>query len=162
MKTELLKPTALAAAIALVGTAGVGTIKHFEGLEQRPYIDAVGIRTVCYGHTGQFVRGNHIRTVAECEEILGHDILVHARGVQRCLRREPTRNQMAAMTSLAFNVGVPTFCRSTLVRKFNAGDTRGAAAEFGRWKYARVNGRMEVLRGLERRRQAEMELFLRR
>jgi hypothetical protein len=38
--------------------------------------------------------------------------------------------------SFAFNVGDDAFCRSTLVRKANAGDIDGACAELSRWTYA--------------------------
>ncbi len=67
-----------------------------------------------------------------------------------------TQQQFDAMVSLAFNVGAHAFSKSTLVRKLNAGDVRGAADEFLRWNKA--GG--QVLDGLVRRRRAERDLFL--
>jgi GH24 family phage-related lysozyme (muramidase) len=65
-------------------------------------------------------------------------------------------NQFSAMVSFAFNVGLNAYRGSTLLRKHNAGDFAGAAAEFPRWVYA--GG--EVLPGLVRRREAERTLYL--
>jgi GH24 family phage-related lysozyme (muramidase) len=46
--------------------------------------------------------------------------------------------------------------KSTLLKKFNAGDIQGAALQFKSWNKA--GGK--VLTGLTRRREAEMKLFL--
>mgnify|MGYP001554484245 CR=1 FL=1 len=45
------------------------------------------------------------------------------------------------------------------MKKFNAGDVAGAAAQFPRWNGARRQGAMTVLPGLVRRRAAERDLF---
>ena len=66
------------------------------------------------------------------------------------------QNQFDALVSLAFNIGGPNFAGSTLVKKLNSGDPRGAADQFPRWKFA--DGK--EMRGLVRRRAAERELFL--
>jgi lysozyme len=68
-----------------------------------------------------------------------------------------TGNQFAALVSLAFNIGAGALRRSTLRQKLNAGDYSGAAREFLRWD----KGGGRVLKGLSRRRYAEMTLFLR-
>ncbi|MNW08143.1 Lysozyme RrrD [compost metagenome] len=59
------------------------------------------------------------------------------------------------MTSLAYNIGAKAFASSTLLRKFNAGDKAGAAAEFPRWN--RAGGR--VMNGLTNRRLDEQRVF---
>jgi lysozyme len=64
-------------------------------------------------------------------------------------------NQMAAMVSLAYNIGLANFGASTLLRKVNAGDFSGAADQFIRWNRARG----KVMAGLTRRRIAEASLF---
>jgi lysozyme len=63
--------------------------------------------------------------------------------------------QFSALVSFAYNVGVPRFATSTLLRRLNRADYEGAAAEFERWIYAA--GRK--LPGLVRRRLAERNLF---
>lgn len=68
-----------------------------------------------------------------------------------------TQNQFDALTSFSFNVGEGAFRKSTLLRKLNAGDYAGAAAEFPKWNKA--GGK--VLKGLVRRRAEEAALFRR-
>lgn len=68
-----------------------------------------------------------------------------------------TDNQCAALLSFSYNCGVGALEGSTLMRKLNAGDIKGAADQFLRWN--RAGGR--VVRGLTRRRQSERTLFLR-
>ncbi|HGM8337746.1 TPA: glycoside hydrolase family protein [Pseudomonas aeruginosa] len=51
-------------------------------------------------------------------------------------------------------MGETQFSRSTLLRKLNAGDVKGACAELSRWVYA--GGK--VYKGLVNRRKAEREL----
>lgn len=144
-----------AAALAVTGVAGVSLIQEFEGKSNAAYIDPVGIPTICYGHTGPEVRRGLTYTDAQCTAILHEDIRVHRAGLNRCIRRNLNSNQWAALTSLAFNIGVNRTCGSTLVRYVNAGNFPAASAQFGRWVYA--GGRR--FRGLERRRAAEKVLF---
>jgi lysozyme len=77
-------------------------------------------------------------------------LLKHSKALE-CINHPLTDGQKAAFLSFAFNVGNGNFCGSTLVRKANAGDMRGACAELSRWVYA---GGKE-LPGLVRRRAAE-------
>ena len=64
-------------------------------------------------------------------------------------------NQHGALVSFTYNLGAGNLGSSTLLRKLNAGDYAGAAAEFPRWNKA---GGKE-LAGLTRRRAAEKALF---
>lgn len=76
-------------------------------------------------------------------------------GVTNLLRRPAEQCQYDGMLSLAFNVGLGNFGRSTLLAKFNCGDIEGASAEFLVWN--RAGGK--VMLGLRRRRDAERALF---
>ena len=76
-------------------------------------------------------------------------------GVLSALTRSATKGQLDAMVDLAYNIGVPAFRGSTLLRKFNAGDKAGAAAEFKRWNKSKE----KVLLGLTRRRASDEALF---
>jgi lysozyme len=60
-----------------------------------------------------------------------------------------------AMVSLAFNVGIGAFLRSSVLRLHLAGDHRRAAEAFGLWNKA--GGK--ILPGLVRRRTAEANLY---
>jgi lysozyme len=76
--------------------------------------------------------------------------------VMSYLRGDRTQGQFDGMTSLAYNIGVSAFGKSTLCRKHNAGDYEGAAEEFLRWD--KQAGK--VLRGLTIRRAKEREMYL--
>ena len=60
----------------------------------------------------------------------------------------------------SYNAGTRPIKRSTLSRKLNAGDYRGAAQEFVRWNKANQGGRLVAMPGLTRRRVAEKNMFL--
>jgi lysozyme len=68
----------------------------------------------------------------------------------------PLHRQIAFLDA-AYNLGDGTVCKSSMARKINAGDVRGACDAF--LAYDRANGK--VLRGLQRRREAERALCLR-
>lgn len=135
-----------AGAVALA----VPLVVHFEGTVLRTYKDPIGILTSCTGHTGPELMMGQTWTQEQCDQQLYGDLLKHAAALD-CVKAPMTDGQRAAFLSFAFNVGNGTFCKSTLVRKANAGDMRGACAELSRWTYA---GGQE-LPGLVRRRAAE-------
>ena len=92
-------------------------------------------------------------TRQQCEDMLFSDLEKHAAALD-CVKRPLTDGQKAAFLSFAFNVGNGAFCKSTLVRKANAGDMPGACAELSHWVYA--GGKQ--LPGLVKRRTAEREM----
>jgi len=152
-------PAALAGLALAVGAGGLSLVTHFEGTELRTYRDSGGVPTVCTGHTGPEVRMGQLYTPEQCRAFLAKDLRTARLGVASCVKVPLSQNQADALTSFAFNVGVPKFCRSTMARKLSIQDYRGAAEEFPKWKYVRANGRNVVLAGLERRRLAEQRLF---
>lgn len=139
------------ARIAALGlTAAVGLIAGYEGLRQSAYLDAVGVPTICYGHTGDVVMGQR-RTVEQCGDILQADILKAYDGIRPCINVRLTDGERIAYTSFAFNVGSGAFCRSTIARKINSGDRIGACNELPKWVYAK----RRILPGLQKRRESE-------
>jgi lysozyme len=149
-----------ALATSLVGIAGLALIMTSEGEVRKTYIDPAGIPTACYGHTGPEIKLGQYYSKQQCIDLLKSDADKHARGVLKCTRVPLNQNQFDALTSFTFNVGVGNYCKSTLARKLNRGDYRGAAMEFPRWNKATVRGKLTVLRGLTTRRAAEQALFL--
>ena len=139
-----------------INQEGLDLIKRFEGFKSRAYRDPVGVVTIGWGHTKTARLGQTI-TNQQGEALLRQDIAEFERAVETLIEVPLTDNQYAALVSLAFNIGAGALRRSTLRQKINAGDYAGAAREFLRWDKA--GGR--VLRGLSRRRYAEMTLFLR-
>lgn len=135
---------------------GIALIKQFEGLRTGAYLDAAGIWTIGYGHTGADVRSGARIDTAQADRLLRQDLSVAEEAVRALVTVPLAQASFDALASFVFNVGANAFAGSTLLRKLNAGDPEGAAAEFERWRHA--GGR--VLPGLLRRRIAERTLFL--
>ena len=135
--------------------AGIDLIKSFEGLRLTAYADPVGVWTIGYGHTAGVKEGDQI-SQSQAEDLLRADLEEFEEGVRDAVQVSLTQQQFDALVSLAFNVGLGAFRRSTLRRRLNAGDYEGAAQEFARWNMA--GGR--VLHGLTKRRAAERDMFL--
>ena len=160
MNNNLKKVLVGAAGALAVSAAGLGFIGGWEGKENEPYRDIAGVWTVCYGSTGAHVISGGTRTDEECLSLLDEDVNRFEAAVNRCTPAPKTQNQFDALVSLSFNIGEQAYCRSTLARKFNAGDTLGAADQFSAWSYATINGERRQVRGLLNRRLAERVLFL--
>ena len=67
-----------------------------------------------------------------------------------------TQNQFDALVSFAYNLGINSLAKSTLLKYHNAGLYNAAALQFLRW----VHQGKTVLNGLVRRRAAEEALYL--
>jgi lysozyme len=148
MRKSSLIATAGATAAALM----IGIVAHWEGKRNEPYRDVAGIMTVCYGETRVPMRSY---SDAECDEILADGINDFARAVlvrNPELRGHP--NQLAAATSLSYNIGNAAYSRSTVAKLFSAGRWREACDGFLAWRFA--GGR--PVQGLLNRRMAEREL----
>ena len=131
-------------------------IKHHEGFSAEPYLCPAEVWTIGYGHTGDV--SAHTIPISEAygEQLLREDIKTAERSVAKCVSARLSDAQYSALVSFVFNLGEGNFRRSTLLKKLNAKDYLGAANEFDRWVY----GGGRKLKGLEKRRKAEKELFL--
>ncbi len=135
--------------------AGIALIKDFETFQPKAYLCPAGKWTIGYGHTGDVKQGMKV-TQHQADIILELDLERFEEAVDNALRGcKTTDNQFSACVSLAFNIGATNFLNSTLLKKLRKGDMEGAANEFSRWVYAAG----KKLKGLERRRAAEAELF---
>lgn len=145
------------ASIVIGGALAIATplVAEFEGSRLQAYLDPIGVPTICYGSTSG-VRLGQTKTQAECDALLVNE-LGYALAVVDTLATVPMPDtRRAALASFVYNVGAGNFERSTLLRKLNSGDVRGACDELRRWTFAA--GRQ--LSGLVRRREAERALCL--
>lgn len=138
---------------------GKDIIKKWEGLRLKAYLCPAGVPTIGYGHTYNVKMGQTI-SVSQAELFLDHDYQDAEEQVLSLVKVPLTENQLGALTSFVFNLGAGNLRISTLLRKLNLGDYRGAAEQFGAWNKARVNGVLTVLDGLTKRRADEKNLFL--
>lgn len=140
------------------GTAAIiatGFIAGWEGLRTEAYLDPVGIPTICYGST-RGVQVGDVKTVQECKDLLTDELLIYLHAVDDYIYVPMPDTRRAALTSFAYNVGIENFKRSTMRKKMNQGDIRGACNELSKWVFAKGI----KLRGLVRRREAERQLCL--
>lgn len=142
-------------AVALVAVSFTGGM---EGLRQTAYPDPATKGppwTICYGETHGVRPGDH-KSIAECKDLLRYRLGVEAEGIDKCLIRVTTDGQAVAFLSLAHNIGVAGFCKSSVVREFNNGNVEQACNNL--LKFNRAAGM--VFPGLTRRREAERKLCL--
>lgn len=141
-------------AVRRTSQKGRDLITHFEGERLRAYRCPAGVWTIGIGHTGPDVTPGKTISREESQALLTVD-LAKFEAELRKLAPVTTQGQFDALVSFAFNLGEGNLAKSTLLKKHNAGDHGGAAAEFGKWVHA-DGKRME---GLVRRRAAEARLY---
>lgn len=145
--------------------AGLDLIKRFERLRLKAYKDSAGVWTIGYGTTARAGVGIKPRpgmtiTEVEAEHYLEKALRNTENAVNRLIRAPINENQFSAYVSLAYNIGVGAFARSSTLRYFNAGDVEQAAKNILLWNKITVDGKRRTSRGLVRRREAEQNLFL--
>ena len=149
----------LVAVIGAMAAASLyASIPADEGEELGAYRDIVGVWTICNGDTND-VRPGMVETKAGCRTRLERQLIRHAEPVMACSPRlkEAGRDyQRAAAVSLAYNVGVAAYCRSSVDRHFDAGRWRQGCDALLMWNKA--GGK--AVRGLTLRRQRERAVCL--
>jgi lysozyme len=139
---------------------GVALIKEAEGLRLKAYLCPASKWTVGYGATGSGIGPDTVWTAEQAEQDLRKRLTAFTRNVQALCTVAPTPTQLAAMGSLAYNIGLGAFRHSSVLRHHNAGRTAQAAESFGKWVKATVDGELVTLPGLVTRRAREAELYL--
>lgn len=132
----------------------IDIVKKYEGLYLEAYLCPAGIPTIGYGHTLNVRMGQKISEI-QADLYLDHDFEEAEEQVKGAVKVPLTPQQLGALTSFVFNLGIGQFKKSTLLKKLNAGDYQGAAREFDKWVFA--NGKR--LLGLIKRRAEERKLF---
>ncbi|HCS6848240.1 TPA: lysozyme, partial [Escherichia coli] len=116
--------------------------------------------TIGYGWThpvdGKPVKRGMTIDQQTADRLLKTGLVGYENDVLKVVRVKLTQGQFDALVSFAYNVGSRALSTSTLLKKLNAGDIKGAADEFLRWN--KSGGK--VMPGLTNRRKAERALFL--
>lgn len=135
-------------------------IKKFEGFSPVPYKCAAGVLTIGFGST-RYENGVHVAETdlpideARAVHIMQETLKSYERDVTRYVKAPINQHQFDALVDFAYNVGSKNLLTSTLLKKLNNLDYRGACMEFEKWQFA--NGKK--LKGLLNRRLAEKQLF---
>lgn len=113
--------------------------------------------TIGFGSTGHGIARGTVWTRQEAETRLEADVIRFAAGVASAVAAAPSTAQceLDAMVSLAYNIGLGNFQKSTVLRKHLAGDKIAAANAFAAWNKASGH----VMPGLVKRRAAEAALY---
>lgn len=134
--------------------AGLAIIRKSEGLRLDAYY-AHGQWLIGYGHSRTARAGMKI-TEAQASALLREDVRAFEDGVKMRLAVPVNENEFSAMVSLAYNLGLGGFEKTSVLLRINKGDRKGAAAAFLR--YNKAGGK--VLEHLSHRREEERALFL--
>ena len=146
-----------------VSDIAVNLIKEFEGFKDYAYIDTDGTPVIGYGLSridDQPVRIGDRISPKEAEIALNNHLQEIHQELDQLLKVNLSEQQLSALASISFNVGIGSIKESTLIKKINQEDYAGAANEFLRWDKANQGGRLVQMPGLTRRRHAERQLFL--
>lgn len=140
-------------------SAALAGLISLEGMELTAYRDIVGVPTICAGTT-RGVKMGDTKTVQQCWTIAAAEFREYEKTVIDGITVPLNTNQQAALTWFTVNVGKYGFMDSTARRRFNAGDYVGGCQAMGMWNKVTINGRKVVSKGLQNRRQAEIDLCL--
>lgn len=130
-------------------------IKGFEGLSLEAYKDAHGW-SIGYGHFTLQKPSPPRILEEEADRLLNNDVRNFTNSVIGAVTNSTLSDQqLAALVSLTYNIGIDAFLSSTLLKKVNANDIKGASAEFLKWNKSQG----KVLTVLTERRATERASF---
>jgi lysozyme len=119
--------------IGVVSAALIAATSRWEGTRYVPYRDVGDVWTVCEGYAGKDVVPGKTYTPAECKALLTTQLKSKGEEVLQCTTVPLNENQYDAFTLFAYNVGSEAFCKSSLLKKLNAGDYVGACNGLLAW-----------------------------
>lgn len=138
-----------------INQAGLDVIKSFEGCRYKAYRCPAGVWTCGYGSTGPDVGPDTQWSPEQAQARLSSDLHKFEAGVLKLLSAETSDNEFSAMVCLAYNIGLGSFGKSSVLKLHNQKDRKGAGDSFLKW--TKAGGR--ELPGLVRRREAERSLY---
>lgn len=138
----------------------IGLIAKFEGFRSSWYSCSAGVRTIGYGFTSSVLTDDEKKLVSmdrrTSDRILGREVRKIQKEVRALVTRKLTVDQEVALISFVYNLGLPKFKSSTLLKRINDGSNNAViSAEFNRWVY----GGGKVITGLKNRRKTEVKYW---
>ena len=132
------------------------------GLYLKAYQDSGAVWTIGWGSIYDFdkqraVQKGDVITQAQAQKWLEMETSQNAIDLKNLIKVPINNNQLNALISLVYNIGINGFKASTMLKLLNSGaDKQTVALQFDRWIYD--NG--VINKGLVNRRNAEKKLFL--
>ena len=173
LKQRLIKAaTAGATTLVLAGVftgwfEGTGpTVKQKDGsVLYRPYVDPVGVLTVCRGVTaasGYTINKSKLYTEAECHDMEQKALDIAERGARAIITHYDSYDKwmQVALISFTYNFGTVKLAGSTMAKLLNGGQYEAGCRELDKWVKGRVKGQLQDMPGLVLRRDAEEELCM--
>jgi lysozyme len=150
-----------------ISDEGVTLVKTSEAFRAQMYNCPAGHCTIGYGHLvhlgpvgsdpkseARFAAG---LTESQASALLREDLQTYEAAVHHLVKVPIDQSEYDALVDFEYNLGTGALAQSTLLKKLNAKDYDGTAAEFDRW----VNANGHRLAGLVKRRDEEEALFRR-
>lgn len=141
-----------------ISQRGLDLIKKYEGFSSTPYYCPAGKKTIGYGHVIKEGEKSLCKVELDQEQaemLLLQDVAIILNRINVLNIFGLNQNQVDALASFIYNIGLYAFEKSTLFKLLQSDDLSGCGKQFQRWTYA--NGRK--LPGLEARRVSEAALF---
>ena len=140
--------------IMAIAKSTLDFITKEEGARNKAYKDSKGLWTIGVGHLIKSDEQHLINatlTDQQVEELLRNDLKWCSEAVESSVKVPLKQGQFDALYSLCFNIGGTAFKNSTVVKRINANDLKGAADAIEMWNKPAV---------LINRRKREKALFL--
>lgn len=137
-------------------------LKQLEGYSENVYRNGGGRETIGYGHlvrAGEDWSGGI--TESEATALLRKDIAKAEYAINKMVTHPLNQNQFDAIAIWTFNLGSGNLEKSTLLKRLNSGNHQDVPNQLMRWVHVKHKdtGKVEVLKGLVKRRQAEVDLW---
>jgi lysozyme len=126
----------------------------------KAYKCPAGVWTIGFGNTfyedGTKVKEGDVITQQRADELAKYIVEQFATSIRAMIKQPLNENQFSACVSLAYNIGTGGFKKSSVLRKLNVNPTDPTIADsFRLWN----KGGGVILKGLVRRREAEIALY---
>ena len=144
-----------------ISDSGIAFIAEWEGVRLKAYKCSAGVWTIGIGSTryedGSPVKAGDVLPSEPAAYALFRNTVGQYEGVVNRLAKKPlSQNQFDALVSLAYNIGVGAYAKSTVAKRV-ANDPADPSIRNGFLMWVKAGGR--VVNGLVRRREAEANLY---
>jgi lysozyme len=122
--------------IMAIAQSTLDFIAKEEGSRNKAYHDSKGLLTIGVGHlikANEQHLVNAVLTDEQIKDLLKRDLKWCSEAVENSVRVPLKQPAFDALYSFCFNIGETNFKRSTVVKRINAGDLKGAADAMLMW-----------------------------